>query len=65
MDALSESLLEPRAYPHRVEQVRLVETHISRVFLAGDFAYKLKKPVYLGFLDFRSLEARRHFCFEE
>jgi len=65
MDALSEALLEPRAYPHRVDQVRLVETHISRVFLAGDFAYKLKKPVFFGFLDFRSLEARRHFCFEE
>lgn len=65
MDALSESLLEPRAYPHRVDTVRLVETHISRVFLAGDFAYKLKKPVSFGFLDFRSLEARRYFCFEE
>ncbi len=65
MDALSEALLEPRAYPHRVDAVRLVETHISRVFLAGDFAYKLKKPVSLGFLDFRALESRRHFCFEE
>lgn len=65
MDALSEALLDPRAYPHRVDTVRLVETHISRVFLAGDFAYKLKKPVWFGFLDFRSVEARRHFCFEE
>ena len=65
MDALSEALLDPRAYPHRVDAVRLVETHISRVFLAGDFAYKLKKPVSLGFLDFRGLESRRHFCFEE
>lgn len=65
MDALSEALLESRAYPHRVDEVRLIETHISRVFLAGGFAYKLKKPVFLGFLDFRSLESRRHFCFEE
>lgn len=65
MDALSEALLDPRAYPHRVDTVRLVETHISRVYLAGDFAYKLKKPVSLGFLDFRTLEARRHFCLEE
>ena len=65
MDALTAALLEPRAYPDPVDDVRLIETHISRVFLAGDFAYKLKKPVSFGFLDFSSLEARRRFCFEE
>src|SRR5262249_13210756 len=40
-------------------------THISVVFLAGDHAYKIKKPVEMGFLDFRALEQRRHFCDEE
>jgi uncharacterized protein len=58
-------LLEPHRYPHPVERVELIETHISRVFLAGPFAYKVKKPVTLGFLDFGTLEARRRLCEEE
>ncbi|HWG46600.1 MAG TPA: hypothetical protein VN688_27810 [Gemmataceae bacterium] len=41
------------------------QTHISVVFLAGQHAYKIKKPVALGFLNFRTLEARHHFCVEE
>ncbi|PXW99560.1 hypothetical protein C7444_101390 [Sphaerotilus hippei] len=45
--------------------VRTVETHISRLLLVGDDAYKFKKPLALGFLDFSSLAARRHFCEEE
>lgn len=45
--------------------VEVVETHISWVLLAGDYAYKVKKPVDFGFLDFRTLAARRHFCDEE
>ena len=57
--------MKPAAYPHPVERVRLVETHISWVLLTGSFAYKIKKPVNLGFLDFSSLEDRRHFCEEE
>jgi aminoglycoside phosphotransferase family enzyme/predicted kinase len=52
------------AYPHAAEPVEHIETHISHVFLAGDYAYKLKKPLNLGFLDFSTLE-RRHFCCEE
>lgn len=60
-----ERLLSPAAYPHPVEVVRLVETHISWVLLTGDFAYKIKKPVDFGFLDFSTLERRRHFCREE
>lgn len=47
------------------EQVELIETHISRVLLAGDFAWKIKKPINTGFLDFSTLKARRHFCWEE
>src|SRR5262249_2421870 len=55
----------PAAYPYAVDQVRVCHTHISAVFLAGAFAYKIKKPVNLGFLDFSTLAKRRHFCEEE
>jgi hypothetical protein len=58
-------LLRPSAYAHPVQAVELIETHISRVLLAGDFAYKLKRPLNLGFADFSSLERRRFFCDEE
>ena len=47
------------------ETVELIETHISWVLLAGDTAWKIKKPVRLNFLDFSSLAQRRHFCLEE
>jgi aminoglycoside phosphotransferase family enzyme/predicted kinase len=63
--ALIQRLLSPAAYPHAVSDLRLIETHISWVFLTGDSVYKLKKPVNFGFLDFGSLERRRHFCEEE
>lgn len=63
--ALVAGLLRPEAYPHRPRRVRLVETHISYVFLAGPYAYKVKKPVNFGFLDYSTLEKRRHFCEEE
>jgi aminoglycoside phosphotransferase family enzyme/predicted kinase len=49
----------------RGDAVELIETHISWVLLAGDDAYKLKKPVRLGFLDFGTPAARQHFCAEE
>jgi hypothetical protein len=58
-------LQEPDFYPHAVRGLRLVETHISWVFLTGDFAYKVKKPLDLGFLDFSTLEKRAHCCREE
>lgn len=63
--SLLDRLLTPAAYPHPVANVRLIETHISWVFLTGDYVYKVKKPVNFGFLDFSSLERRRHFCEEE
>ncbi len=62
---LVQGLLRPEAYPHRPRRIRLVETHISYVFLAGPYAYKVKKPVNFGFLDYSTLERRRHFCEEE
>lgn len=45
--------------------VETIETHISTVLLAGEFAYKLKKPVDLGFLDFTTLAARKRYCEQE
>jgi aminoglycoside phosphotransferase family enzyme len=48
-----------------VDTVELIETHISWVLLAGDLAYKIKKPVNPGFLDFTTLEKRKFFCDEE
>jgi aminoglycoside phosphotransferase family enzyme/predicted kinase len=59
------ALREPARYPHPADRVELIETHISQVFLAGDYAYKIKKPVALGFLDFSTLEKRRFYCEEE
>jgi aminoglycoside phosphotransferase family enzyme len=60
-----QDLLRPAAYPGDVRQVELAETHISWVFLAGDYAYKFKKPLDLGFLDFRDPARRLHYCREE
>jgi aminoglycoside phosphotransferase family enzyme/predicted kinase len=62
---LIEGLSRREAYPHTVGEVSIRQTHISVVFLAGPYAYKLKKPVDLGFLDFTTSERRRHFCEEE
>jgi aminoglycoside phosphotransferase family enzyme/predicted kinase len=62
---LIEALFNPGAYPFPVHGIEVRQTHISIVFLAGPFVYKLKKPVNLGFLDFSSLEKRKHFCEEE
>lgn len=58
-------LSDPAAYPEPVDRVEVRQTHISAVFLAGRHAYKVKKPVHLGFLDFRDLGSRRFFCEEE
>lgn len=63
--ALLDALRAPSAYPHPVGAVEVIETHISSVLLAGDFAYKIKKPVDLGFADFSTLERRRTCCGEE
>lgn len=54
-----------RCYPEPVNKVRTIETHMSWVFIAGDLAYKLKKPVRLDRLDFRLLSARHFYCLEE
>jgi aminoglycoside phosphotransferase family enzyme/predicted kinase len=64
-DAMLAALQRPDAYPHAAPSVRRVETHISWLFLAGDFVYKLKKPVDFGFLDFSTPQQRRRMCEEE
>jgi len=62
---LIERLLQPRAYLHPVAKVERLETHISWILLAGDYAYKIKKSLDLGFLDYTTLPRRHHFCTEE
>ncbi|MBI3954308.1 MAG: AAA family ATPase [Chloroflexi bacterium] len=59
------ALLDPSAYPEPTSRVELVQTHISWVFLTDRHAYKVKRPVDLGFADFTTSERRRHFCEEE
>lgn len=63
--ALIQALLRPEAYSHPAEDIRLLETHISWVLLAGGYAYKLKKPLDLGFLDFSTLARRAKACDDE
>jgi aminoglycoside phosphotransferase family enzyme/predicted kinase len=64
-DELLQGLRRPDAYPHPVDRIRIIETHISWILLTGQFAYKVKKPVRLGFLDFSTLDARHQACNEE
>lgn len=58
-------LREPSFYPEHPSTVVVRETHISRVYLLESHVYKMKKDLALGFLDFSSLEKRRHYCEEE
>ncbi|HSM83286.1 MAG TPA: AAA family ATPase [Nodosilinea sp.] len=63
---LIQQMCQPGFYPHPVvEPIRLLQTHVSYVLLTGDYAYKVKKPVNFGFLDYSTLEKRHHFCQEE
>jgi uncharacterized protein len=62
---LIKGLLDPKAYPHSPRQVELAQTQISYVFLAGEYVYKIKKPVDMGFLDYTTLEKRLYYCRRE
>ena len=64
-DWLFKQLKKPEVYGNEVSSVKVLQTHISYVFLTGKFAYKVKKPVNFGFLDFSTLEKRKYFCEEE
>jgi aminoglycoside phosphotransferase family enzyme/predicted kinase len=63
--SLVTALRDPACYTPPVEKIDVLETHISWVILTGRYAYKIKKPVNLGFLDFSTLDARRRYCEEE
>jgi len=62
---LIRSLGDPACYDHAAGPVRMIETHISHILLTGEFAYKIKKPLNLGFLDFSTLDKRLQACEEE
>jgi aminoglycoside phosphotransferase family enzyme len=63
--SLIRALLNPETYSHSPEKVRLVQTQMSLLFLTGNYVYKVKKPVDLGYLDYSTLVKRRFFCQQE
>ncbi|MDH5518114.1 MAG: AAA family ATPase [Gammaproteobacteria bacterium] len=64
-EPLIQAMQDPAFYDHDVKQVIMLQTHISWVFLTGQYAYKVKKPMDFGFLNFTELKQRKHFCEEE
>jgi aminoglycoside phosphotransferase family enzyme len=60
-----EALLKPQAYAYKPQKIELVQTQMSFIFLAGEYVYKIKKPVNLGYLDYTTLEKRHFFCQQE
>ena len=65
MKQIIEDLRNSAALPENTTKVDVVQTHISVVFVANSFVYKIKKPVNFGFLDFSTLEKREHYCHQE
>ncbi len=65
MPSIIHDLKNPESLPDRTETVSVVQTHISIVFVADEWVYKIKKPVNFGFLDFSTLEKRKHYCHQE
>jgi len=63
--SIIDDLRNPDLLPDRTDSVSVVQTHISIVFVADEFVYKVKKPVNFGFLDFSTLEKRKHYCHQE
>lgn len=63
--SLIRALQNPSVFPHATDRWQLIETHISWVILSGSYAYKIKKALDLGFLDFTTLDRRRFYCEEE
>ncbi|MCJ7791499.1 MAG: aminoglycoside phosphotransferase, partial [Dehalococcoidia bacterium] len=59
------ALLESQAYPHKPQKIELVQTQMSFILLTGEYVYKIKKPVNLGYLDYTTLEKRHFFCHQE
>jgi len=65
LPGLIATLSDPQVYPEATTDVRLIQTQMSCVFLTDEYAYKIKKPVNLGYVDYTSLEKRRYFCQRE
>jgi len=65
MNDIIKDLQDPAAFPDKTESVAVLQTHISIVFVADAFVYKVKKPVNFGFLDFSTLEKRKYYCHRE
>jgi len=65
LPAIVEALLQPQAYPDKPQSIELVQTQMSFIFLTGEYVYKMKKPVDLGYLDYTTLEKRHFFCDQE
>ena len=59
------ALLKSQAYPHKPQKIELGQTQMSFIFLTGEYVYKIKKPVNLGYLDYTTLEKRHFFCQQE
>ncbi len=62
---LAQALMDPGIYPDATSKVELMQTQMSFIFLAGNFVYKIKKPVDLGYLDYTTLQKRRFYCQRE
>jgi hypothetical protein len=65
MSSLIDDLANPASLPDETDRVSVIQTHISIVFLADEYVYKVKKPVNFGFLDFSTLEKRHYYCQQE
>lgn len=63
--ALIEAFKNPAVYPHAIERLEIITTHISWVILTGTYAYKIKRPVKYSFVDYSSLENRKAYCEKE
>ena len=62
---IAQAMLKPETYPEPPQKIELMQTQMSFVFLAGDYVYKIKKPVDLGYLDYTTLGKRKFFCQKE
>ncbi len=65
LQSLIRALEQPSAHPHPVSAVKTIITAVSVVFLTGQYAYKINKPLNLGFLDFSTLDKRKDQCEKE
>ena len=65
LSLLREALQKPETFPHEINEVKVITTAVSVVFLTGNIVYKINKPMNLGFLDFSTLEKRKNQCEKE